>query len=126
MNNTFSISYIIPPLEYKFDYIVLNYCLLETTSFTDTEDNFIRVTSLRDGRLTARNITTQLNQCREKVSTSTMRKRLCESKFEIFDSNKWVYTQRRVGERAATPCITPNVKQRADSDMVLGGRICTT
>ena len=38
------------------------------------EDNFIRVTSLRDRSLTSPNITAQLNQWREKnLSTSTVR-----------------------------------------------------
>ena len=35
--------------------------------FTYKEDNFIWVTRLRDRRLTFPNITTQLNQCREKI-----------------------------------------------------------
>ena len=47
---------------------------------TRAEDNFIRVTRLCDRRLTAPNIAAQLNQCREKnVSTSTVRRRLCEA-----------------------------------------------
>ena len=33
MNKTFSKSYILSPLELILDYIVLNYCLLDTTSF---------------------------------------------------------------------------------------------
>ena len=45
-----------------------------------TNDNFIRVTSFRDRRLTAPNITAQLTHCHEKnVSTCTARKRLCEA-----------------------------------------------
>ena len=36
------------------------------------------VTSLDDRRLTAPNIIAHLNQCHEKMSTSTVRKRLCE------------------------------------------------
>ena len=68
MNKTFSKRYIILPFELTLDYIVL----LDTTRFTYAEDNFIRVTSLGDRRLTAPNITGQLNQCHEKnVSTST-------------------------------------------------------
>ena len=77
MKKTLFKSHMIPPLELT-DYIVLNYCLLDTTA----EDDFIRVTSLRDRRLTAPNITAQLNQCREKkkkkkkknMSTSTMKR----------------------------------------------------
>lgn len=47
---------------------------------TRAEDNFIRVTSLRDRSLTAPNITAQLNQCHEKnVSTSIVRRRLCKA-----------------------------------------------
>ena len=42
---------------------------------TRAEDNFIRVICLHDRRLTAPNITAQLNQCQEKnVSTSTVRR----------------------------------------------------
>lgn len=133
---------------------------------TRAEDNFIRVTSLRDRSLTAPNITAQLNQCCEKkASTSTVKifwesgiygkiavkkpllrnqnnvKRLqcvkahkdwtiqqCnkvlwtdESKFEIFGSHRSVYVRRRVGERAATPCIPPTVKHRKSSVIVWGG-----
>ena len=62
MNKVYSKSYIISPLELTLDYIVLNYCLLDTTCFTYAEENFIRVTSLCDRRLTALNITAQLNQ----------------------------------------------------------------
>ena len=47
---------------------------------TGAEDNFIRIISLCDRRLTAPNITAQLNQCRENnVSTSTERRTLCEA-----------------------------------------------
>ena len=74
----FSKSYIIPLLEFTFDYIVLNYCSLDTTCFTYTEDNFIRVTSFYDRRLIAPH--TQLNVYREKnMSTFTVRRRLCEA-----------------------------------------------
>ena len=38
-------------------------CLLDTSCFTYAEDNFIRVTSLRDRRLTIPNINAQLNRC---------------------------------------------------------------
>ena len=76
---TFSKSYIIPPLELTLDYIVLNYCLLDTTCFTYAEGNFIWVTSLHDRRLTAPNISTEQKQCCEKMSTSTVRRRLCEA-----------------------------------------------
>ena len=73
-------SYIIPPLEFTLDYIVLTYCLFDTTCFTYAVNNFIGVTSLCDRRLTAPYITAQLNQYHEKdVSTSTMRRRLCEA-----------------------------------------------
>ena len=68
MNKTFPKSYIMLPLELTLDYIVLNYCLLDTNCFTNAENNFIRITSLHDRRLTALNITAQLNQCREKMS----------------------------------------------------------
>ena len=37
---------------------------------TRAEDNFIRVTNLRDRRLTAPNVTAQLNQCREKKNVN--------------------------------------------------------
>ena len=66
MNKRFSKSYIMPPLELTLDSIVINYNLLNTTCFTYAEDNFIRVTSLGDRRLTTPNITAQLNQSCEK------------------------------------------------------------
>lgn len=44
-----------------------------------------------------------------------------ESKFEIFGSHRSVYVRRRVGERAATPCIPPTVKHRKSSVIVWGG-----
>ena len=75
-NKMFSKSYIIPALELTLDYIVLNYCLLDATCFTHAEDTFIRVTNLHDRTLTAPNITTQLNQCHEKMSSSIVRIRL--------------------------------------------------
>ena len=44
------------------------------------EENFIRVTSLRDRRLTAPNITSQLNKRNKKnLSTSTVKRRLFEA-----------------------------------------------
>ena len=59
---------------------MLNYYFLDTTWFTYAENNFIRVTSLCDRRLTAPNFTAQMNQCCEKyVSISPMRRRLCEA-----------------------------------------------
>ena len=80
MNKTFPKSYIITPLELTLHYAVLNYCLLDTTCFTYEEDNFIRVASLHDRRLTAANINVQLNQCHEKyMSTFTVRRKLCEA-----------------------------------------------
>ena len=33
-----------------------------------------------------------------------------ESKFKMFGSNRKVYEWQKVGERPATPCITPIVK----------------
>ena len=80
MNKMFSKSNIIQTLELTLDYIVLNYCLRESACFANTDDNFIKVTSLHDRRLTTPNITAQLNQCCEKnVSTFTVRRRLCEA-----------------------------------------------
>ena len=46
---------------------------------TRAEDNFIRVANLRDRRLTAPDIIEQLNPCHENMSTSTVRRRLCEA-----------------------------------------------
>ena len=43
------------------------------------EVSFIRVTSLHDRRLTTSNITAQLNQSREKMLTSTVKRRLSEA-----------------------------------------------
>ena len=45
----------------------LYYCLRDAISFTSAADYFNRVTILCDRRLTAPNITVQLNQCREKM-----------------------------------------------------------
>ena len=66
MNKAFSKNDIIPPFEVTLDYIVLNYYLLDATSFIYAEDNFISVTGLCDRQLTAPNITAQLKQCCEK------------------------------------------------------------
>ena len=166
----FSKSYIIPLLELTLDYIVLNYYLLDTTCFTYVKDNFFRVTSMCDRRLTTPNITVQLNQyCEKNLSTSTVQRRLYEtglydiigvkepllrkqnnvkrlrlskaykdwtieqwnkvlwideSKFEIFGSNERVYMWQRVGERAATPCITPTIKHGGGSVMMWAGGFC--
>ena len=57
INKTFSKSFIISPLEFIFDYIVLIYCLLDTACFTYAENNFTRVTSLYDKKLPAPKIT---------------------------------------------------------------------
>ena len=65
----------VTPLELTLDY----YVLLGTICFTNEENNFIRVTNLCDRRLTVPNITAQLNQCCENVSTSTVRRILCEA-----------------------------------------------
>ena len=70
MNKTFSESYIITLIELILDYIVLNNYLLDTTCFTYAEDNFIRITSLHNRRLTAPNITAQLNLCYEKKNVN--------------------------------------------------------
>ena len=43
-----------------------------------------------------------------------------KSKFEIYQSNRTVYEQWRVGERAATFCITPTIKHGGGSAMVWG------
>ena len=43
-----------------------------------------------------------------------------KSKFEIFESNRRVYVQWKVGERAETPCITPTVKHGRGFGMVWG------
>ena len=45
MYKTFSKSYIIPPLKLTIDYIVLIYCLLDSTCFIYVSDNIMnRVT----------------------------------------------------------------------------------
>ena len=41
-----------------------------------------------------------------------------KSKFETFGSNRRVYVQWRVGERAPTPCIIPTIKHRRDSVII--------
>ena len=80
MKKTFSKSYVLLQLELTLNYIVLNNCLLPTTCCTYAEDSDIRVTSLRDRKLTTLNNTTQQSQCREKnVSSATMKRRLCEA-----------------------------------------------
>ena len=43
-----------------------------------------------------------------------------KSKFEVFRSNRRIYTRRRVGERAATPSITPTIKHGGSSLTVWG------
>ena len=83
MNKMSSKSYIIPPLELTLDYIVLDYCLLDTTSFTYAENNFIGVTSLCDRMRAATNINALLNQSHEKnMPISTMRRRFREACLE--------------------------------------------
>ena len=70
MIKMFPKSSIITPLELTFKYIVLNYCLRDTYDFSNKNDNFInfiRVTSLKDRRLTAQDITAQQNQSSEKM-----------------------------------------------------------
>ena len=68
------------PFEITLNSIGLNYCLLDTTCFTHVEVNFPRDNSLRDRRVTAPNISTELNQCRESsVSLFTVGRRLCEA-----------------------------------------------
>ena len=66
----FSKSYVISQLEFTLNNIVLNYCLLDATCFNYADDNFIKVTSLYDIRLTAPNSTAQPNQCHEKKSVN--------------------------------------------------------
>ena len=119
----------------------------------------MKVISLCDRRLTAPNISAQLNQwCEKNVSTSPVKRRLYEAglygrtvvkrpilrkeiqcqkapvgqgaqrlglwtdelKFKIFGSNRRVYVQQRVGERAAIPCITQTIKYRGDSVILWG------
>ena len=46
-----------------------------------------------------------------------------ESKFKIFRSNRRDYVQRRIGERAATSCVSTTVKNRGGSIMVCAGAI---
>ena len=46
---------------------MLNYCLLDKPYFTYAQDNFIIVISLYDRRLTAPNITEQLNNVVKKI-----------------------------------------------------------
>ena len=43
-----------------------------------------------------------------------------ELKFEVFGSNRRVYVQQRVNERAATPSLTPTIKHRGGSIVVWG------
>ena len=58
----------------------LLYSLLDTTCFNYAADNFIRITSLCDRKLSTPNITAQQNQCYVKDgSTSTVRRTLCEA-----------------------------------------------
>ena len=61
---------------------VANFFYLYTTSFTYAEDNFFRFAGLPNKRLTAPNITPQLNQFREKnVNIHCMKKTLWEAEF---------------------------------------------
>ena len=57
---------------------------------------------------------------------------LTKHKIKIFGINKGVYMQLNVGERTATPCMTPTVKHGGGSSLVVGvlfpiskSRICT-
>ena len=80
MNKIFSKSYIIPSLELALDYIVLDYCLLKPTCFSNAEDNSTRVTSLTDRKLSAPNITDNWTNVVKKISsTGTWTIRHCEA-----------------------------------------------
>ena len=77
------------------------------------------VTSLRDIKLTAPNITAQLNQCCEKdVNIHCEEKTVKLAYMAELLSNRSVYVQWRIGERAATFCITLTIKHCGGSVMV--------
>ncbi|CAJ0933412.1 unnamed protein product [Ranitomeya imitator] len=112
-----------------------------------SEDKFVRVTSLRNRRLTAAQIRDQVNATQSSssrhISTTTVKRRLCaaglhehkewtldqwksvlwcdESKFEIFGSNHHVFVRRRKGERMDSTCLVPTVKHGGGGVMVWGG-----
>ena len=106
---------------------------------TRSEDKFSRVSSLHDRRLTAPNITAQLNQCHEKMYQHPLTlRRPCEAGLygkivkkqsgnkvfwtdkskSNFVSNRRVYLWQRVGERAATSCITLSIRHGKSSIVV--------
>ena len=74
MNKTFSKSYFMPPAELTLDYILWNYCLLDTTCFTYAEVNFIRVSILGYRRLTWLLQTSLHNSQEKNMSTSLWEK----------------------------------------------------
>ena len=80
MNKTFSKSFIIPPLELTLIYIVLNYCLRDMTCFTDAEDNFISLRFMwQKTDCSKYHSTTEPMSWKKNVSTSTVRRKLCEA-----------------------------------------------
>ena len=62
------------------------------------------------------------NKTMSKASSGPRRTK--ESKFEIFGSNRRVYVLQKVGERAATSCITWTVNHISGSVMVDRGGFC--
>ena len=97
------------------------------------EDNFIRVTCSRDRKLTAPNITAQLNQCHEKICRHLVREdglygRIAVNKSLLRKQNnvkrlQWVKTivTRQVSSRIKTFGLT---NQSSKSLLQIGGSMC--
>ena len=129
-------------MELTGDNIVLNYCLLDTTCFTYVEDNFSSHQFVwQKADCSTHHCTNETmwswprwqNCCQEITAEETKQCQMApvghwtieqwnkvlwtnESMFEIFGPR--VYMWWRVGERAATPWMTPIVKHGGRSLMV--------
>ena len=116
-------------------------------STTPQEDQFIKLTSLRNRRATASDIQSSINAIREKtICKTTVRRRLAASglkgrvacckpllrlinkrkrllwagKFEVHENNRRVYVRRRPAERLSNQCLKSTVKHGGGDIQVWG------
>ncbi|XP_073528969.1 uncharacterized protein [Phyllobates terribilis] len=91
-----------------------------------SEDKFIRVTSLRNRRLTAAQIIDQVNATQSSssrhISTTTVKRRLCAAGLlgKIAARKPLLRTGNKKGERMDSTCLVPTVKHGGGGMMVWG------
>ncbi|XP_073525152.1 uncharacterized protein [Phyllobates terribilis] len=91
-----------------------------------SEDKFIRVTSLRNRRLTAAQIRDQVNATQSSssrhISSTTVKRRLCAAGFhgKIAARKPLLRTGNKKGERMDSTCLVPTVKHGGGGVMVWG------